>query len=814
MKPKATTFCFDGYQFNKKENIINFKYRILFSNQRSISFTEKIVLPKAIYVTPQKTLEKFLVPLSLILGISYYKLYCPSKIETKYPLSKEQSEFWNTVYKKGLGEFLFQNNLNPKKLARFPFKKINTNPIRIEVKDRSLLGIGGGKDSLVSYELLKDQSITPFLIESGHEDHISRNVISKIGIKPLIIRRYIDPAIMKKYEGSYNGHVPISAVFAFLGLLSACLYKYKYVVVSNEHSSNFGENKYKGEIINHQWSKSAEFESMLQDYTKKFISPDIVYFSLLRQFYEIRIAKLFSKHKKYFELFSSCNKNFKVFKDRPNNLWCGECAKCAFVFLILSPFLSKKELLSIFKKNYFQEEKNIPMYRDLLGFGVMKPFDCVGTFEESQAALFLASKFYSDDIVIKTFISKIKNGETLVKKVMSTAMAPTLPTQFRFLGIDNVCIVGYGKEGKITESFIKKYYPNLRIGILDKNIDEKYLERQSKYDLAIKTPGIQKNKITIPYTTATNMFFSLNKNLTIGVTGSKGKSTTTSLIYEILKTGNKKVRLLGNIGHPMLEVFLTKINPKEIFVLELSSYMLDDIEYSPNIAVLLNKFPEHMNYHDGVDNYYKAKEKIFAFQKLGDTSIIPPFKKTFKLNKKDIQLLGAHNRSNIEAAIKVANIFDVSDLNVKKTIKRFKPLPHRLEHVGKFQNIDFYDDAISTTPDSTIIAIKTLKKVNTILLGGEDRGYDFKKLEEIIREYNIKNVVLFPDSGMSMFKSKKGLNILETKNMEDAVAFAFKNTQKGKICLLSTASPSYSLWKNFEEKGDLFQKCIKSSIVV
>jgi UDP-N-acetylmuramoylalanine--D-glutamate ligase len=148
--------------------------------------------------------------------------------------------------------------------------------------------------------------------------------------------------------------------------------------------------------------------------------------------------------------------------------------------------------------------------------------------------------------------------------------------------------------------------------------------------------------------------------------------------------------------------------------------------------------------------------------------------------------------------------------DIKKAIKNFSSLPHRLEPVGTYNGITFYDDAISTTPESTIMAIKSLPQIGTIFLGGEDRGYDFKQLEKELRKHKIPNVVLFPTTGKRILKSRKGFKILETKDMKEAVDFAFKNTPKGQICLLSTASPSYSVWKNFEEKGDLFQKFIRA----
>ncbi len=812
IKPKA--FHFKGYKYNPTKLEATFKYQIEFSNREPLDFTETIILPtKPTNKLTPKALAKFLEPLHIILGISYYKLYCPSKVTLPFELSKEQAEFWNTVYKKGLGEFTYRNNLDPEKLAKFPHSKIITTPIEVSVTDSALLGIGGGKDSIVAVEVLKEMpslSVSSFLLETQKGDPVAEQVIQLIGNPSLSIKRIIDPKLFERFEGSYNGHIPISAIFAFVGLFSAALYGHKYVIVGNEASSNFGNITYKGETINHQWSKSAEFESMLQGYTRSFITSDITYFSLLRNYYEIRIARMFSEHKKYFKHFSSCNRNFKVFYERTTSLWCGECPKCAFVFLILAPFIPKQELIAMFGKNLLDDDTLVPLMGDILGFGKLKPFDCVGTFEEAQAALYLVRDSYADSISVKTFIKKIKKGEATVEKVLRTVPASTIPTPFRFLGIKNVAIIGYGKEGKITEEYLKLKYPNLKIGILDESTDKNYLKKQNEYDFAIKTPGIPKEKITIPYTTATNIFFSSIRNPTIGITGSKGKSTTTSLVYEMIKASGKKVRLLGNIGNPMLAVLLEKnIDPKEIFVIELSSYMLDDIQYSPNVALLLNLFPEHMNYHGSIEKYYAAKRNIFKFQKSSDKAFVAPFTAKIPVADKDIPLLGEHNKTDIRAAITAAKTFGVQDAAIKKAIKSFKPLPHRLELVGTFNGITFYDDAISTTPESTIMAIKSLKKVDTIFLGGTDRGYDFTELEKIVKKYKIKNVVLFPDSGKRIFKSEKGLNVLYTKSMEAAVAFAFKNTKADTICLLSTASPSYSVWKNFEAKGNEFQEFVR-----
>lgn len=813
MKPIAKTFEFTNYSFNKKTKRILFNYKIEFKNEKPLLFTETIILPKVPRDLPDSAVKSTLTALHFVLGISYYKLYCPPKIRLKNAISKEQAEFWTDLYKKGLGEFLYRNKLRPEKIARFPYsKKTVSVPERFEIKDRILAGIGGGKDSIVVSELLKNFDTTSFLVETQKKDELSRAVIKAIGNPSVAIQRILDPKIFLSYEGSFNGHVPVSAVFAFLGVLSAVFYGYKYVVVGNEASSNVGNARYLGMDINHQWSKSLEAERMIREYTKKYISPDVIYFSLLRPFYEIRIVKMFSKYKKYFNVFSSCNKNFKVHKERGNSLWCGECPKCAFIFLLLSAFLKRAEVIHIFKKNLFADEALAPLFADILGFGKMKPFDCVGTFEESQAALFLASGKFKNDFIVRKFIGKIKNPEATVKKVMRTESVPDMPTEFRFLGMEKVCIMGYGLEGKISERYVKERYPDIEIGICDGSLDKNYLDLQEQYDFAIKTPGISKTKMRIPYTTATNIFFAENKNFKIGITGSKGKSTTSTLIYEIIKASGKKVRFFGNIGTPMLQTVFEKVSPNEIFVLELSSYMLDDIEYSPNIALLLNLFPEHMDYHGGVENYYAAKKKIFAFQKPWDIAVKQPFNDKLPLKRNEIPLLGPHNVKNLQAAVKVVRLLGVQDSAIRKAVIKFKPLPHRLEPVGVFKGIAFYDDAISTTPQSAMMAIKAIKKVDTIFLGGEDRGYDFRELEKMLRAKKIRNIVLFPDSGKRILKSRKGFNVFETKSMKSAVEFAFKNTAKGKVCLLSTASPSYSLWKNFEAKGDEFQKWVKSGI--
>ncbi|QQS15662.1 MAG: UDP-N-acetylmuramoyl-L-alanine--D-glutamate ligase [Candidatus Moraniibacteriota bacterium] len=832
-RTRATKFVFDSYAFSLEEKRASFTYRMEFENREPMIFIDELFFPELPETmrASESLIDAVLRGVHIALGVSYYKLSCPVDIEVSHALSEKQAVFWNTVYRKGLGEFFFRNNIDPRGRINFPFdRSLSPGSFAVDVEDRALLGIGGGKDSIVAGELLKKMNVSTsaFIFETGEPVPLVERVVEEMALPTVKVRHVLDRKVFDGYEGSYNGHVPFSAMVAWTGYLAAALCGYRYVVVGNERSSNVGNVDYFGETVNHQWSKSVEFETMFQEYAREFLSPDIVYFSLLRPFYEIRVAEMFSQYDRYFSLFSSCNRSFRVRKHRPETLWCGECAKCAFVFLLLSAFVKKEALVGIFGKNMLDDEALLSLFGDVLGFGSMKPFDCVGTFEEARAALFLSRERFGTSRVSETFLSSVDHPEQLVRESMRFFRAETVPARFLFAGAKNALILGYGNEGKSTERYLKQHLPHLPIGIADKSADDSYLDRQKEYDVAIKTPGMPKRLVTIPYTTATNIFFSQTKNLTIGVTGTKGKSTTASLINAILRTAGRKSLLLGNIGQPLLSAFDTPLDPATIIVAELSSYQLDDVEYSPHIAVLLNLFSDHMNYHGSVDAYHEAKRNVVRFQNDRDFAVynetnpklsewvregkgrpIPIHKSGRGCETYETKLLGAHNAENIRAAVSVARLLGISEEAIREGIRIFNPLPHRLERVGEFRGITFYDDAISTTPESTEAALEAIPNVSTILLGGEDRGYDFRQLEQTIRACGVRNIVLFPESGKRILSSFEGLTVLETDNMEAAIRFAYKQTPPGSICLLSTASPSYSLWKNFEQKGDEFQRLVK-----
>jgi len=453
-----------------------------------------------------------------------------------------------------------------------------------------------------------------------------------------------------------------------------------------------------------------------------------------------------------------------------------------------------------------------------------------------------------------------------------------------------IAILWYGREGKSSVQFF------LNIGILPRNITildsakqiewlvenleylyktfdidtqfdivlgEDYLDNLQNFDIIVKTPGISMyhHKIS-PYrkkiTSQAQIFFDYYQGKIIAVSGTKGKSTTSTLIYETLKHAKKNVKLIGNIGKPVLDYLDSKNLPSqqdEYVVFEVSSYMLEWLTKKNYMSILLNIYSDHIDRHDWFENYQQAKlnilqgsEYVFIRDEviekntqyiLGKDSNVDIFwhrgKYTYKewsfyiwekqiFDQQWIILQWEHNMMNISAVVWVCDRIWIDSTILKETLQKFNGLPHRMQNIWVFGGITWIDDAISTTPESTIQAIQTFgEQIDTILLWGTDRGYVFDELLRVLHIYGIRNVVTFPDSGKRIAQAIKDeetpegknivmIRIFETNDMEEAVKFAYKFTKNGKICLLSTASPSYSLWKNFEEKWNLFQQYILSEM--
>lgn len=451
---------------------------------------------------------------------------------------------------------------------------------------------------------------------------------------------------------------------------------------------------------------------------------------------------------------------------------------------------------------------------------------------------------------------------------------------------NNIAILWFWKEGKSTLRFLLGLWIlESNITLIDKNTIntdfnwniitwDTYLDNLTKYDIIIKSPWISPYNIKIlPFrnklTSQTEIFFNNYKWKTIWITATKGKSTVSTLLYETLNNSGLVVNLVGNIGNPVLDdINLSEDNHYDYIIYELSSYMLETSQPSCDIAVLWNIYTCHLDWHDNNFSVYEqAKLNILSnsnykvisqeFSNYGQNidnvkyfwleseyhfSNNMFYKNSTQLFKCiDLVLLWEHNKKNICSIISILDIISKENNNknnyefnylistLEKTLITFSWLPHRMENIWEFNNITFIDDGISTTPESTIEAIKTFwHKVNTLYLWGWDYGFtqdSYKLLINTITEYEIKNIILFPDTWLDIFniwrdRKKYGdifslqinnskLNILFTNKMSEAVKFSFKFTWDNNICLMSCAAPSYSLWTWFEQKWKEFKQYIE-----
>ena len=373
-----------------------------FSFDNEVMFTETISFAceqfKPIKNIDSEIMNNLLFHLSLALWISYYKL-CPTQeiIIENWLLDDEQKVFRNEFYVNGLGEYFYKNQISPKGLcqfvnskpaADFPFLWKQFTPTRQQV----MVAIGGGKDSLVSVELVKKLWL-PFFTSTFGKDYLLHQMVSEnIDAPRLVMQRTMDKKLFDMNNaGYYNGHVPISGIIAFVLVTAAYIYDYNFIVMSNEKSASEWNTMMDWIEINHQRSKSLDFEKAFAAYLHHAITSDVSYFSLLRWMYEIKIAQLFSKYPQYFPLFSSCNTNFKILEEsqtklgseKNNNLRrCNNCPKCAFVYAILRPFVTTDQAKIIWWEELFAKTELLTTFRALLGIEGIKPFECVGTNEE------------------------------------------------------------------------------------------------------------------------------------------------------------------------------------------------------------------------------------------------------------------------------------------------------------------------------------------------------------------------------------------------------------------------------------------------
>ena len=390
-REKYKEFYYNKYILTEDEEaiIIEFEFEIpgLAEFHPKTKILKKNFKFKSIYTNEAKNMA---FNIGLIELISYWKCACPPNIVVKCGyLNEEQKKWWKKLYFNGLGELFYRNKISTN-IEEFVDIKCEKTENDIEYEritepsDGYIIPIGGGKDSVVTLETLKANNKRDYcIIINPRETTLECARIGGFDSDHIVeIKRILDRKIVDlNNEGMINGHTPFSAMLAFTTYFVAYLLSKKYIALSNEDSAN--ESNVLGEKVNHQYSKSLEFENDFEFYSEKYLKAPVKYFSFLRPLNEFQIAKLFSKHKKYHSTFKSCNVGSK----QKEWIWCCNCAKCLFAYIILSPYLYKTELVNIFGEDLFEKKELLDIFLELTGNKDVKPFDCVGTFEEVNFAI-------------------------------------------------------------------------------------------------------------------------------------------------------------------------------------------------------------------------------------------------------------------------------------------------------------------------------------------------------------------------------------------------------------------------------------------
>lgn len=411
-----------------------------------------------------------------------------------------------------------------------------------------------------------------------------------------------------------------------------------------------------------------------------------------------------------------------------------------------------------------------------------------------------------------------------------------------------ILILGFGREGESTLRFLNKYLPDAIVAVADKQAKDgvdyagdNYLEAMYNYDIVIKTPGISLKDFDtkeVEITSQTDLFLSQFHSQTIGITGTKGKSTTTCLIHHLLSEAGRNAILTGNIGIPCFDI-MEDIKPESIVVYELSAHQLEYVHNSPRVGVLLNVFEEHLDHFGTMERYKSAKLNLLRFMGEDDIAIIHEsllndaldlfvnnvvfslFDFSDLIDETALPLLGEHNHSNVKAALCACNAYGVDYREVIPFLYTFKSLEHRLEPVGTFGGVVFVNDSISTIPQATISACKALGHVDFLLLGGFDRGIDYKPLVDYLKDNPVPHLLFTGKAGERMMKMIDGASsgftstevsehvegptLFYYSSMEEAFEYIAAKAKQGDVCLLSPAASSYDQYKNFIERGRKFK---------
>jgi UDP-N-acetylmuramoylalanine--D-glutamate ligase len=406
--------------------------------------------------------------------------------------------------------------------------------------------------------------------------------------------------------------------------------------------------------------------------------------------------------------------------------------------------------------------------------------------------------------------------------------------------MSRVAIIGFGREGQALYKYLNRQKPRPEITILDRKLDPNYLNDLERFDIIYRSPGVPYNlpeiqraiKNGVKFSSGTELFFENAKGKIIGITGTKGKGTTSKLIYKILKNAGYDAYLAGNIGKPSITI-LNRLNKNSITVLEMSSFQLQDLHYSPEIAVVLGIFPDHMDSHKNFKEYFEAKAQITRFQKKKDTVIYAAGNKYSekiakaskgrkiivrtdknnlpRIDPDKLKIRGRHNLINVTVASAVAKEFHVSDKIIIKTALNYRGLPFRLENIATINGIKIYNDSASSNPLSTVAAIKAFHEPTIVMMGGKDKNLDFAPVKKALKESSAKLVIIYGENRNKIFKSISGLKPIKmvNGNLENAFTLALSRAKHGDSIVFSPGSTSFDMFIDYQDRGARFNAIVK-----
>jgi len=397
LREQNNKFIYKSYHFSCTDNVLLIEFHYQLCEEKKVTdFKHRLSLPMNDKISLDKDLSNIIFHIGMAEAISYYKIAAPKEFFIECgTLLDEQKKWFKKLYYNGLGEFIYLNDIHVTQndLVNFisSYNGDSFEMIDVATKENNIIPIGGGKDSLVSYELLKDE-FPDSLMFSMNPIVASKKILNKHPKKSIELKRELDLVKILDFNkhGYLNGHIPFSSIVGFISIWLGLIYKTKYIVLSNESSANEENIIFNGLKVNHQYSKSIEFENDFRFYVSTFITKDVEYFSFLRPLDEIHIAKLFSQTPEHFFTFRSCNVGSK------QNEWCGKCPKCLFTYIMLCNFIDDETLQKIFNKDMLDSQELQILFDGLSKSDEVKPFECVGTYDEVNYALTRKKKSYKN----------------------------------------------------------------------------------------------------------------------------------------------------------------------------------------------------------------------------------------------------------------------------------------------------------------------------------------------------------------------------------------------------------------------------------